>query len=271
VTTTSEYLLGHTATEQERLLQQAAILRNWTSEFFRAAGLQARMRILDVGSGMGDVAMLAAEFGAQVTGIDSDAAVVQRARSRVAAHGLADQIDLIHADIFTFRPAGVFDAVIGRYILPHVIDPAGAVRHMAGLVRSGGLIVLHEVDFSEPIEPWPHAPLWDRTYRLLGESFRRMGKLPDAGRRLSRIFLDAGLPTPVLEARLPVCVGRGSYIYGWVAETVRSLLPVIEREGLGLAKDIGIDSLALRLESESVELGCQLMGPTQYGAWVIKP
>src|SRR5262249_16022930 len=128
VNTSSEYLLGHSATEQERLLQQAAILRNWTSEFFHAAGLQAGMRILDIGSGMGDVAMLAAEFGARVTGVDSDADVVQRARSRAAAHGLAGQIDFIHADIFGFSPTGLFDAVIGRYILPHVIDPVGMLR-----------------------------------------------------------------------------------------------------------------------------------------------
>jgi ubiquinone/menaquinone biosynthesis C-methylase UbiE len=101
--------------------------------------------------------------------------IIQRARSRAPAHGLAGQIDFIHADVFKFCPANVFDAVIGRYILPHVVEPAGLVRHMARLVRSGGLIVLHEVDFGEPIQPWPYAPLWDRTYQLLGESFRRMG------------------------------------------------------------------------------------------------
>jgi hypothetical protein len=75
---------------------------------------------------------------------------------------------------------------------------------------------------------------------------------------------------PMVDARLPVCAGRASYLYGWIAETVRSLLPVIEREGLGVAKEIDVDSLALRLELESIELGCQLMGPIQYGAWVTK-
>ena len=41
---------------------QAKLLRPYTEKFFRMAGLATGMRVLDVGSGMGDVALLTAEI-----------------------------------------------------------------------------------------------------------------------------------------------------------------------------------------------------------------
>ena len=147
---------------------------------------------------MGDVALLAAELGTTVAGIDADARAVGRARRRAAESGVADRVEFVHADVYTFRSTDTFDAVVGRYILPHVVHPAALIRHVAQLVRAGGVIVLHEVDFSAPPPTWPHAPLEDHTYRLLGDSFGMLDRWPDAGKRLSRIFLDAGLPRPTV-------------------------------------------------------------------------
>jgi hypothetical protein len=72
---------------------------------------------------------------------------------------------------------------------------------------------------------------------------------------IRRILLDAGLPTPILEARLPVGAGRGSYLYSWIAETVRGLLPIIEREGLGIADEIHVDSLRSVSKTRPSSLG----------------
>ena len=46
---------------------------------------------------------------------------------------------------------------------------------------------------------------------------------------------------------------------------------MIEREGLASTAEIGPESLARRLEAVAVELGCQVIEPTQYGAWVTQP
>ncbi len=57
---TSTYVLGSTDAEHERLIRQAAILDPFTARFFRDAGIGPGQRVLDIGSGLGDVTMLAA-------------------------------------------------------------------------------------------------------------------------------------------------------------------------------------------------------------------
>ena len=67
-----DYLLGSTDAEHERLIRQAARLAPATEAFFREAGIGAGQRVLDVGSGVGDVAMLLARL------VGSTGAVVGR-------------------------------------------------------------------------------------------------------------------------------------------------------------------------------------------------
>ena len=110
-----------------------------------------------------------------------------------------------------------------------------------------------------------------RTYTIMSEAFRRGGNPPDFGRRLARTFLDAGLPWPTVQAEIPIGGEPGSYVFGWVAGTIRSLLPRIEQFGLATAAELQIETLAARMEEEAVALGSQLIGPTQFGAWAVKP
>src|SRR6478672_5106928 len=77
------YALPRSTEEYERLSRQAAFLRGTTDRLFQAAGVGPGMRILDVGSGAGDVAFLAAELvgpTGHVVGVDLDRAAVETAR-----------------------------------------------------------------------------------------------------------------------------------------------------------------------------------------------
>jgi SAM-dependent methyltransferase len=68
-----EYVLGHSDRELERLSTQARLVDPITREFFVDAGIAPGMRILDVGSGSGDVAFLASELAGDkgsVVGVD---------------------------------------------------------------------------------------------------------------------------------------------------------------------------------------------------------
>jgi SAM-dependent methyltransferase len=77
------------------------------------------MRILDVGSGSGDVAFLAADLvGAtgEVVGADRAAAAVQRATARAQARNLRN-VKFLEGDPAEMRFDWLFDAVFGRLIL----------------------------------------------------------------------------------------------------------------------------------------------------------
>jgi hypothetical protein len=56
------YSLGHSDRELERLRVQARLIDPITRRFFVDAGIAPGMRVLDVGSGVGNVAFLAAEL-----------------------------------------------------------------------------------------------------------------------------------------------------------------------------------------------------------------
>jgi ubiquinone/menaquinone biosynthesis C-methylase UbiE len=87
----SPYALGSTDAEHERLIRQAARIAPLTERFFREAGIGSGQRILDIGSGVGDVAMLAARLvgpSGEVVGVERDMRAISLARARVAEAGL---------------------------------------------------------------------------------------------------------------------------------------------------------------------------------------
>src|SRR5262245_1928213 len=91
INSSADYPLGHTDAEHERLIRQAARLAPITERFFRRAGIGRGQRVLDLGSGVGDVSMLVARIvgpSGEIVGVERDARSIARARVRVAEAGL---------------------------------------------------------------------------------------------------------------------------------------------------------------------------------------
>ncbi|MFG1608103.1 hypothetical protein [Actinoplanes sp. NPDC049265] len=169
-----------------------------------------------------------------------------------------------------FRTDVVFDAVVGRYILLYLPAPADALRHLAGMLRSGGVLIFHEIDLTEAHPTWPVCDVWDDSYRLLATVYRAAGATPDFGRRIHRTFLDAGLPAPRIESVTPVG-GPDSMVVDWLAMSLVSLEPALTAAGLSLPGGLRFDdSLGDRLRSALAERDSEVIGPAQYGAWTRK-
>ena len=72
----SDYVLGHSRPEIDRLQRQAEMLRPITERLLVAAGVEPGMRVLDIGCGPGDVSTLIADLvgpTGSVVGIDPSA------------------------------------------------------------------------------------------------------------------------------------------------------------------------------------------------------
>lgn len=273
-TATTGYVLGQSPEEYARLTLQARVLRPITEGFFRSAGIGPGMRVLDIGSGMGDVAMLAADIvgpGGCVVGIDRDPMVLERARQRTVEHGCSPWVTFEAVDIDRFAGAEPFDALVGRYVLLYLPDAAATVRRLLANVKPGGIVVFHDLDLSDAHPSYPSCALWDRSYQVVRDAFERAGTPLAFGRKLGPTFVRAGLPFPTVVAEGGVGGGAGAYLYPWIAATVTSVAPRLAQLGLSLPSELEpLDSLAARLEEEVVRLGAQVSAPIQFAAWARK-
>lgn len=116
----------------------------WRRAAVEAARLSPGARVLDLATGTGDVALLAAEqVGAEglVIGVDNCLPMLQAGVRKLARRsGTGIRMVVGRADSLPFAD-GVFDAALMAFALRNVPDPAGCLREMARVVRRGGWVV----------------------------------------------------------------------------------------------------------------------------------
>jgi len=264
---TSDYALGSTDAEHERLIRQAALLAPLTERFFREAGIGPGQRILDLGSGVGDVAMLASRLvgtSGEVVGVERDTRSIARARIRVAEAGLPN-VSFTQSDVSKLSDDKPFDALVGRFILQFLADPIAALRSLSQLVRPGGVIAFHEPCWSAILPLAAHLPLWSACASLVRESLQRSGGNTEMGLTLDRIFQQAGLPAPILQMEIPLADDICSA--NWLCDLFCTLLPQIRRLSLPL-EDLGdLATLSERVQSEVVLSKNPIPCVALVGAW----
>jgi ubiquinone/menaquinone biosynthesis C-methylase UbiE len=269
------YALARSQEEYERLSRQAAFLWGPTERLLQAAGLDSGMRVLDVGSGAGDIAVLTAHLvgpQGEVVGVDSDGAVLEIARGRLKRLGLTN-VTLVEGDVRSAELVGHFDAVVGRLVLMYMADPAEALRRLADRVRPGGVVAFQEFDFDPTVASLslPETSLWDETGRLVIETFARAGTQMRMGRRLFGTFLAAGLPTPTMRDEAVAGGGSDFAGYAWLAGVTRSLAPLMAKLAIADTDQLGLDTLADRIRDAAIASNAIVWTPSLVGAYARTP
>jgi ubiquinone/menaquinone biosynthesis C-methylase UbiE len=152
----------------------------------RALGLPAGGRVLEVGCGRG-VAMPALArllSPARLAGLDLDSGLLEEARGRADAAGIA--VELVPGDVRRMPfPDGSFDLVVDFGTCYHIARAAQALAEIARVLAPGGLFV-HETPlsqlFAHPLRsfgrrmPWRSASGFERHRgALLWTARRRRG------------------------------------------------------------------------------------------------
>ena len=263
------YALGHSDRELKRLTVQARLAEPITRQFFSEAGLAPGMHVLDVGSGAGDVAILAADMvgaNGSVIGTDRSPTAIATAQARAEVLALRN-VTFRRGDPTELEFDRPFDAVAGRLILLFYPDPALALQKLARHLRPGGVMVFHETDWSG-VRSFPPSPTYDRCCQWFADTFRLLGTDTRLGIKLHGAFIAAGLPAPTM--RLQAFIGGGVDASDWlfvVAELVGVLLPEIERLGVATAAEVGIDTLFDRMQAEVIASGSVIVGRSEIGVW----
>lgn len=263
------YPFADRAAEDERLVRQGRLFDPFTRRVLEEAGLAPGMRVLDLGSGAGNVARLAAELvgpDGAVVGIERDPAAIELARRRTGV----PNVEYRPGDVQTLD--GVedgFDAVIGRLVLMYLPDAAAALRRAASLVRPGGLVCVQEADMAYD---WasPRPPLWDRIRTYFLTTLDKAGVEPRMGPALYPLFRTAGLPGPSMLCETLIEGGPDAPAWGW-ANTLIGALPAMESLGVVTRNELDPETLADRLLAEIRAAGGSVIAPPMTGAWITVP
>lgn len=99
-------------------------------------------RIADLGCGTGTLALLLAEEGHTVDGVDFSPEMVARALAKTAAE---PGVSILEGDAFEPPlPPAAYDVVLTRHVLWALPDPVEALRRWVALLRPEGRLVLVE-------------------------------------------------------------------------------------------------------------------------------
>jgi ubiquinone/menaquinone biosynthesis C-methylase UbiE len=267
----SDYALGYTNAEHERLIRQADRIAPFTERLFREAGVVEGNRVIELGSGMGDVAMLVARLvgpSGEVVGIERDPNSIARARARVAEAGLSN-VTFIETDAKNLAPDQFFDAAVGRFILMFLPDPLSVLRSVSALVRPGGVLAFQEPSWTPLLALGSRLPLWSRLLSSIHQTFTRSGVNPEMGLDLYRVFQEAGLPAPSMKMETPL--GCDAEFTSLISGLLASARPLAEQHRVPLEALGDLDTLHGRICAEVSASNSVVSFVSLVGAWSSKP
>jgi ubiquinone/menaquinone biosynthesis C-methylase UbiE len=262
------YFLGHSDVEIERLALQNDFYREATENALRRAGLAQGMRVLDIGSGGGDVSLIAAELvgpSGFVLGLDRSPDAVAAAGRRVEQAGIA-HVRFVAAEFESFAAEVRFDALIGRFVLMYLSDPAATLRVLMRQLRPDALVVFQEMEM-RAARAYPEGPLFARCIDWYASAIERAGFESGMGGKLFATFQKAGLLAPQAAVAGRLEGGPHSPGYALMAANVRTMLPMLLQQKVVSAAEVGLETLADRLRQEALEGGRCLMFPLLISAW----
>jgi SAM-dependent methyltransferase len=266
--TQTEYSLGHTPAEYERLRMQARAWAPATGRLLDKVGLQPGASCLDAGCGPAETMRAMAERvgpAGRVLGIDADPELgaMTQAMLRAAGHGQCAVVarDLTAADPI---PDGPFDLVYARLLLFHLPERVDVLARLWDAVAPGGHLLVQDYDLravcTTPDADWAGAVL-----RYFTGAFAAAGADACTGARLPELFAQAGTGAPdgtdVAGRIEPLGTGRLM-----LEGAFRSLLPTAFAHGVTTPDDAAAMLAAIDRDATAFP-DRPMLWPLLIGAW----
>ena len=275
--TSESYPFESSDEERQRLIAQGGLVAPLTQRLFERAGITSGMRVLDIGSGSGDVAFSAARLVAprgSVIGVDRDSAQVAFAEQRARADGLTN-VRFIVGDFREIELSPAVDAVVGRLVLMYAADPLDALRRALRNLKTGGVIALQEsvIDYDGPVLIEPLDCLAAKAAEWFRAGFKHSGVHPRMGLRLFGLMRAAGLdPSTEIDMLVPVQQGPEGALFSSLTSVVRSQMRAIVASGVATEAEIDIETLEKRLIADAPDCGVVgYFNLGHVGVWAKKP
>ena len=267
------YPVGETDLQTRRLITQAQLYNPFTRAFFQAAGITCGMKVLELGSGTGDVSLVLADLvgpSGRVVGVELKPAAVETARSRIAAAGWRN-VEYLAGAIESVELEKDFDAVAGRFVLMWLPDPLAVLERVTHHVRPGGVVAFQDNDFTFGAMASAPLPLFEQVFAWLNGTMTQDGPDYHMGLKMQLLYQRAGLTDPQFTFDAPIGTGNHWTGYQFIAETVGMLKAPMQQRGIALPDEIGTPDLAEKIRKEVVENNAVVVLPAIIGAWSRKP
>ena len=130
-----------------RLELSDSLAQAWCGKILQYAPNKMPLRVLDVGTGGGFLAILLAQEGHTVTGIDSSEGMVRRAKRNAQAEFVEPDFLVMDAHNLTFKEK-TFDLIVSRNVTWMLDDPEKVYAEWKRVLKPGGKVVIFDADYS---------------------------------------------------------------------------------------------------------------------------
>jgi ubiquinone/menaquinone biosynthesis C-methylase UbiE len=122
-------------------MDHAAVNAQFVTDLLSILGTDSQLQILDLGTGTAQIPieLCCRAPRVQVTAVDAAESMLNLARANVAAAGLTNRIELVHADAKVLAGKQC-DAVISNSIVHHIAEPRTVIGTAICLTAPGGLL-----------------------------------------------------------------------------------------------------------------------------------
>lgn len=178
----NDYIIQGGKEGKNRLQLLGAILNQTTRSLLESEGPITGKRFLDMGSGGGNVSLMAAQMvgnTGHVTAIDFDEEIIALAQADARAASLHN-ISYRALNAYDLDYEAEFDIAYARFLLSHLQQPEIVLQKMIRSLKPGGRLIVEDIDFSGHF-CYPASPAFQAYLHYFTTAARNNGQNPDIG------------------------------------------------------------------------------------------
>jgi ubiquinone/menaquinone biosynthesis C-methylase UbiE len=198
--THKEYATPFAMLHAASLLSHTSRIRKFREAIYRV--VKSDDYVIDIGTGSGILAILAAREGARVTAIDVNQESLAYARKAAKKNGVEENIEFVHSHFAHFSPEEQADVVMCEMLSSFMLveqQIAASSYAVENLLKPSGRIIPEEVSiYTGPIQT---DILWER-FEIEGLTFPRIAQTTEPGQSMDLADLselavfDLSIPNP---------------------------------------------------------------------------